>query len=251
MDLGNTVLTSTSLLTEDKIAVSVGKSPTIFYLHKDLLCSRSDYFRAYFNGNFREIETGIITLPDDDVEAFKLLVDWIYGATLKKFAASELPSYLALMVLAEKLCMEALQNETMNQIRIFYRACRQEHPVSAWTIAYVYENTGTSCPLRYFIASLAAWTTMESTKRTFNDIAYGPLVEQGGDFAVDFASALAGVHSPARVLEDPRYVSSCFLHHHKTTPRCKGFNELDEATVRTLGGGGEICVTEWAPGSSC
>ena len=90
---------------------------------------------------------------------------------------------------------------------------------------------------------------MEHTKRTFNDIAYKPLVEQGGDFAVDFTSALAGVHSPARVLEDPRYIQSCFFHAHRTSARCKGFDQLDHAAQKSLGGGGDISRLEWLPGS--
>lgn len=203
--------------------VTVNVQDHKFYIHKNLLCNRSSYFRACFDGKFKEAEDNVFNLPDDDVEAFKLFVDWLYGAPVKKCGPEELASFLALLVFSEKICLEFLHNEIMNQIRAFYRTCDQDPPVSTRTIQYVYENTLSTSPLRYFIISLAAWTCVESVTTALTGIAYEELLRQGGDFAVDFSFSLALVHTPSGVSKDPRSVPSCTFHNHKTTPPCKGF----------------------------
>lgn len=203
------------------VTVSVQKHK--FCIHKNLLCNRSRYFRACFDGKFKEAENKIFNLPDDDVEAFKLFVDWLYGAPLKKFGPEELPSYLALLVFSEKICLEFLHNETMNRIRAFFRTCHEDHPVSTRTIQYMYENTSPRSPLRYFIISLAAWTCVQSANTALTGIAYEELLRQGGDFPVDFTLSLALIQTPSGASQDPRSVPSCTFHNHKDTPRCKGF----------------------------
>ena len=81
-----------SLLTEEMVNVFVENNK--FTLHKDLLCNRSDYFRACFDGKFHEAEKKEVRLLGDNVEAFKLFVDWLYGAPVKEIEPDELPSYL-------------------------------------------------------------------------------------------------------------------------------------------------------------
>lgn len=194
-----------------------------FYIHRHLLCSRSSYFRACFDGKFKEAEDKVFNLPDDDVEVFKLFIDWLYGAPVKKCGPEDLASFLALLVFSEKICLEFLQNETMNQVRGFYRTCDPDSPVSIRTIQYVYENTVSTSPLRYFIVSLAAWICMESATTALTGLPYEELLRQGGDFAVDFSFSLALVNAPPDGLEDPRFIASCTFHNHKNTPPCKGF----------------------------
>lgn len=147
----------TSLLTEKMVTVFVGNNK--FYLHKDLLCDRSDYFRACFDGKFHEAGKKEVRLLGDDAETFELFVDWLYGAPVKEIEPDGLFSYLALVMLCEKLCLEPLHNAAMDQIRTFYRHSSQPDRVPAWTIQYIYENTAPNCPLRRFITRFAAWTT--------------------------------------------------------------------------------------------
>ncbi|TGO61824.1 hypothetical protein BCON_0024g00240 [Botryotinia convoluta] len=45
-----------------------------FQLHKSILCEKVPYFEKTFNGNFVEGATNSATLPEDDPEAFNILV---------------------------------------------------------------------------------------------------------------------------------------------------------------------------------
>lgn len=53
-----------------------------FNLHKELLCSVSDFFTAAFDGGFKETEEGVLKLPDQSVETFKYFMHWLYKGKL-------------------------------------------------------------------------------------------------------------------------------------------------------------------------
>lgn len=50
-----------------------------FAIHKFLICSESRYFdRAFNNTSFVEATTGVLVLPDVEVDVFRLLFSWLY-----------------------------------------------------------------------------------------------------------------------------------------------------------------------------
>ncbi len=51
-----------------------------WYLHENLLCKTSQFFRSAFKGSFKEASDRSIELPEDDADSFALFVRWLYGA---------------------------------------------------------------------------------------------------------------------------------------------------------------------------
>ncbi|CAN9369243.1 unnamed protein product [Alternaria alternata] len=63
------------------VAIKVGPAETVFRIHKDALCRESEYFRAAYNGRWKEAEEGL-TLDDVEVGVFKTFVHWLYKQQL-------------------------------------------------------------------------------------------------------------------------------------------------------------------------
>lgn len=71
-----------SKLYKKTVQVIVDSGQEKFILHKDLLCFYSDFFRAAFNGSFKEATEGKVELPDVEVEIFEAFQVWLYSRTL-------------------------------------------------------------------------------------------------------------------------------------------------------------------------
>ncbi|KAF2210483.1 hypothetical protein CERZMDRAFT_99542 [Cercospora zeae-maydis SCOH1-5] len=53
-----------------------------FHVPRELICTRSDYFRAAFNGRFIESTTLTITLEETSIWTFKTFIGWLYTSRL-------------------------------------------------------------------------------------------------------------------------------------------------------------------------
>lgn len=51
-------------------------------MHRELLCDRSEFFRAACNGNFKEAE-GVVKLPEQDPATFKHFIYWLYTEKIR------------------------------------------------------------------------------------------------------------------------------------------------------------------------
>ncbi|KAF7903899.1 hypothetical protein EAF00_001233 [Botryotinia globosa] len=63
------------------IKVGQGSNITEFIVPKDPLCSKVSFFDAMFNHGWLETSTQSCTLPDDDPEAFSILMHWVFDVT--------------------------------------------------------------------------------------------------------------------------------------------------------------------------
>lgn len=213
-----------SYLTNHMVDIFVGARRKKYHLHRDLLCERSEVFKASFMGGPKEAEVKEMALPKDNVESFELFIGWLYGGSLISIPSEdELLAYVDLVSLARKLCLERLQNETMDHILIFYRTSSRK--VDAHTIRSVYENTSAGDRLRVLTIRCASWTAVYNETFFFapddKDLIMG-----GGEIAIDFTSMLAryyihtkGTHELIKEF-DPRRKSNCFYHKHSSTPVC-------------------------------
>ena len=208
------------------VNIFVGAERMKFHLHRDLLCDRSDYFRACFVGDFKEAQQKELSLPEDNAESFELFVTWLYSTHLKEISSTdELPAYFALAVLANKLCLEYLQNQATDHILRFYRT--NPRSVDHQYLRYVYQNT---CPvdlIRDLTVGLAAWIVVASQPAELT-AEYEKLVREGGDLAVKFTYSLSLYYTKAKGSSqsianlDPRRISNCSLHKHSSTLVCSG-----------------------------
>lgn len=49
-----------------------------WHLPKELLTRSSPFFAAALNGSFTEANSKVVTLPEDDIDAFALFTQWLY-----------------------------------------------------------------------------------------------------------------------------------------------------------------------------
>ncbi|KAF5871314.1 uncharacterized protein Bfra_007830 [Botrytis fragariae] len=66
------------MVVSSKVKIFVGPEKKSFEVPKDLLSYYSPVFDRSFNGNFMEGQTQIIELPEDTVEDFEVLVEYIF-----------------------------------------------------------------------------------------------------------------------------------------------------------------------------
>lgn len=214
------------------VDIFVGPNQKKFHLHHDLVCHRSNYFRACFAGNFKEAQQKKIYLPEDDVESFDLLVGWLYGAPLKKISSKDdLPVYFALAVAADKFCLEHLFNETMDNILRFHRT----FPVfiDYQVLSYVFHNIPGEHPILRFLVNFAVWMTVSTQSALLcHGLKFSlskeckDLIWEGGYLAVYFTGMLTAVNARTKgnreviARLDPRRWSNCYFHRHNFTPTC-------------------------------
>lgn len=156
------------------IKFEVGVTQTTFFVHLNLLCSASPYFKAAFTNGFLEAQQKSMKIPEDDPDTFEILVRWVYTKKL------DLPNpgtdeahderYLQLCklyVLTDKYRMMGMKNYIID--RIFMMLPKQPprqspiskpsfkpllKPPSAHVMLYIYKNTTNDCTLRKL---LVAW----------------------------------------------------------------------------------------------
>ncbi|KAF7926041.1 uncharacterized protein EAE97_010341 [Botrytis byssoidea] len=70
-------------LEENSVSIKVGQGSNIteFIVPKRPLCSKISFFDAMFNHEWLETSTQSCTLPDDDPEAFSILMHWVFDVT--------------------------------------------------------------------------------------------------------------------------------------------------------------------------
>ena len=68
----------------------VGPDERRFDVHKELLCSVSDFFSAALDGGFQESEAGVVKLPEQDVKTFQYFMHWLYTGKLTGYLRPKL-----------------------------------------------------------------------------------------------------------------------------------------------------------------
>lgn len=137
------------------VTIIVGSSQREYLLHKDLLCSKSAYFRGAFENRFKEGREGVLTLPHDDTKAFEIMIGWIYGGNVP--AAIDEPglqTLLYLYVMADCYLLKLVMNDTMDRIRDYYG---DDARVLGKHVAFVRDHCAAGSPLRRLLTQLVAY----------------------------------------------------------------------------------------------
>jgi hypothetical protein len=129
-----------------------------FLIHKNFICHYSPYFDAAFNGNFVEGETQTLDLEDTHPEVFGVFVQWLYTQQIiepeeSQRTLSQPRRLMSLWILADKVLVPRLQNETFRRIDCFRKGATPELWTSVREIYHdIYNNTQIESPLReYFV----------------------------------------------------------------------------------------------------
>lgn len=198
------------------VHVFVGPKCKSFHLHKALLCYHSKFFQKALDGGFKEQDDKAVYLPDDDVGAFVLFVNWIYNAPPQKASTTATATALfGLYIMADKFCIEELQNLSMD---VFRASHREGLAMSSDLIEHVYVNTPESSPMRRFIVNFVTYGF--SIRKLTMSNKFLELMKKGGDFAADFASAILQYSFGATRPLDPRMGRDCAYHEHNSSKPC-------------------------------
>ncbi|KEQ81747.1 hypothetical protein M438DRAFT_367628 [Aureobasidium pullulans EXF-150] len=140
---------------KNTVVLSVGPSKQEFTVHKELLCFYSDFFRAAFNGSFKEATEGRIELPDAQVDVFESFQVWLYSRSLLNTEDlqdqpdyQKYPSFSALArlwVFGDKYQIPLLQNCVIDSI---LEKQKQSNRFNTCIVRIAYQDTIQESPLR-------------------------------------------------------------------------------------------------------
>ncbi|MCJ1244935.1 hypothetical protein MMC30_002136 [Trapelia coarctata] len=163
------------------ITISVGTRPPVqFFLHKELLTSKCrTFFAPALKGKPMDAQKPKIDLPEIDPNAFSLFVKWLYTGSVpaipyqEKWGAASFDgqivmgivdseiNYHKLYYMAEKFCIYALTDTSVDCIREFHDATRTSvHPKLVLT---GYQNTRHGSPLRTYLCRCVAFSLQAYT----------------------------------------------------------------------------------------
>lgn len=207
------------LMSAELLTIVVGPDKVKFMPHKDVLCSRSDHFKNAFEKGFRESGKNEMSFPEDDPEAFGLLLRWMYESRLEVpssiLSVPPVRPFIQLYVLADKLVLENLQNEVMDVITTLHNG----RPPSYEIVRLAYHGTMHNASLRMFLMETVVWPYAQGSRKGQELGSEENLISKaGGDLAVDFAKKLLACFNNS--FRNPQDGSHCRYHIHKDTTKC-------------------------------
>ncbi|KAI9646437.1 hypothetical protein NHQ30_004429 [Ciborinia camelliae] len=209
---------------------SAGTEKVEFVLHKKILCAKVPFFEKMFNGSFLEGTTQVATLPEDDPDAFRLLVAWVYTGSI----ASEvfpgntfLLPLSALFILAEKYCIAALMDFSIESIRdqMDKKQClAHRHPVES-----IYEKTHAKSKLRVLLSVIVANVLVANLHRSreraddkdaWSNEDLQSLLCGSADLTLDVIKIMREAEPFDRRFATPIYFPRCHYHQHGKDEKC-------------------------------
>lgn len=193
------------LLSREMVDLYVGTSNTHWVLHEKLLCYRSRYFRRRFSSasspkNMAEKINQVHGLPDEDEDAFKLFVGWLYSERVPEpKSEDDLAPLFDVYLMAEKWEIRRLITEVLDAIRRYYYA------TNSWPslrrVQYIYSSTGTESPMRQLLVSCVARMLIlgEGVPKHWQHALY-----KNGQMAVDIILCVQKWHFQPERIPDPR-----------------------------------------------
>lgn len=143
---------------EDEVEVEVSE----YTLHKDLLCSSSEFFRAAFRGQMKESLSGKMHLPEETSENFDIFAEWVYSRRLPtRISAQRL---LDIYFFADRYRVPTLHRQCFT--RFIERYGKRVVPSDAILKALVTRpNDRSICPLRSYYVDLYSYLILSRRKR--------------------------------------------------------------------------------------
>jgi hypothetical protein len=178
-------------------------------------------------------------LPEDDPEAFGVLIRWLYTSKLKLdyicpkgdkkehlHCANQLTSFVKAYTLADKFCLEKLKNLAMDGVKKW----SAKHVFTSTVISTIYQEGSSSSLLRKFVARKVAFCFRKNKGQD----PINPMEEEirnNPDFAMDLISTLSKdnvelsnngkwTSGTSSYYPDPQDHPACHYHEHKTTRKC-------------------------------
>lgn len=187
------------------IEITVGRKgkEISWILPKSLLTYHSKFFDAALNGTFAESNSKSMTMPEDNPEAFRVFVQWLYIGDIK---IDDVDTWLEAWVLGDKIGNTVFRDCAMTKLVNDHVS----HLIDPDTVAFAYRESVRGSKLR-------KWALDESLVQSIQEDLYSEgyaedwvsVVETDTDFAIDFAKAtISAGHGE---VEDPRARLDAYL----------------------------------------
>ncbi|KAH6642649.1 hypothetical protein C7974DRAFT_106723 [Boeremia exigua] len=186
------------LLSRSMVDIYVGEENTHWILHEKLLCHHSPFFRKIFYA--KDSTTDSFGLPEDDDNAFKTLVGWLYSSSLPvPREESDLGVLFDLYLMAEKFQIPNLIADVLQVVREWYKFS-DSYP-GLRRVQYIYANTENGSPMRHMLVhSIARMMVLEKGLPAHWDKA----LRKNGQLAVDVICAIQDWRLDEEVVPDAR-----------------------------------------------
>ena len=192
-------------------------------VHKAFLCHKIPYFDKMFNGGFNEASTNKATFPDDEPQAFEVLMEWVYtGELLPIFEEPKKLSWNPSKVYkpADKICLPYLQDQIIDAWQA--SMVKTNIVIGFENIREIYDITPDGSKLRKFGLDMMVYAYKELSTATRQEswsgerawIAVQNCPELGKEFLTELRKVLF------TSVSDPRTGSACTYHCHGKGDKC-------------------------------
>lgn len=144
------------------VVIRVGPEAYPFHTFKELLCHDSSFFKAAFEGQFLEATKQTVSLPEDDVDTFKIYQTWLTTTQLRyNFDDGDWwLCFTKLWVFADKIGAVTLRNKVMDAMLDTVKKHPETPRASPHAVIYMYETMSGDCPvLTVFLTHFLSSTT--------------------------------------------------------------------------------------------
>lgn len=216
------------------VAIIVGKDRTTYYAHRDVLSTRSDYFRAALTGHFQESQNNRIEFPDQEPATIEMFLRFAYRYTSDEKFSFDRPGsnddarrFVAFCSFAQTILLERCSNACSDSIRAYLRhkiGDENGMGITAEDMSMLWEyDVGSN--LRACLC-LAMALRMKNLHERYRGINIAPeifeLVGQEGGLAVTFSKSLVFCHRDLDIragnVLSPGF--DCLFHDHRKTEPC-------------------------------
>jgi hypothetical protein len=205
--------------------IYVGPKGRRWTLHQNLLTHHTKFFDATLtaNGEHKRIKDGKLELPDEDPDAFELLVKWMYQGRIGD--VSWMPKDVKwdyaftcqkLYLLCDTIGLQVLKNLAIDQFR---RGCHEASLVPGpEEMKPIYHKTRPGSPFRKLVSKIAARQIMDPDSQK-DASSYRDCFAASPDFAVDVINAIKD-GAGGSLFDDPTEGNSCRYHEHEDGETC-------------------------------
>lgn len=214
------------LLSGPLLDIYVGPDQKHWALHQNLLTHHSRFFdeNHTVNGEHKRIKDGKLRLPEEDPDAFALLVKWMYQGRIEDVSRKPKDTQWEYAFACQKLYtlsitigLVELQNLAIDQFR---KGCHDSGLVPGpEEMIPIYQKTPSSAPFRKLVSKIAARQIMDPESKA-DASTYRQCFEASPEFAIDVINEIRN-GTNGFLFDDPTEGNSCRFHEHSDGESCQ------------------------------
>ena len=214
-------------LNNDMVDLYVGPNEHHFHVHKQVLC-KIPYFSKLFEGAFRESAETKAKFPEDDRDAFGMLLTWIYTNNVPSYGVywtyRRKATYARFYSLADKYCIPQLMDKILDAIRYDDKA--EPLLLGLRAMGDLYNNSPPGSKLRLYIAHMLCSHILhrrdhECVEGRDKNPEIVALIVSNPDLLQEALDLIRGARNTMqREFLLPRQLPDCLFHQHQDGEDC-------------------------------